>query len=44
MLFRHFQVIRFNIEYKIMYFEEKMPENFTIQELDLFSELPSIFY
>lgn len=32
------QVIRFNIEYKIMYFEEKMPENFTIRELDLFCE------
>lgn len=30
------QVIRFNIEYKIMHFEEKMPENFTIRELDLF--------
>nr|AFX89030.1 drosha [Mayetiola destructor] len=29
-------VIRFNIEYKIMYFEEKMPENFTVRELDLF--------
>lgn len=31
-------MIRFNIEYKIMYFEEKMPENFTIRELDLFSK------
>ncbi|XP_075144751.1 ribonuclease 3-like [Haematobia irritans] len=30
------KVIRFNIEYTIMYVEEKMPENFTIKELDLF--------
>lgn len=26
-----------------MYFEEKMPENFTIRELDLFCELITIF-
>ncbi|XP_075231258.1 ribonuclease 3 drosha [Lycorma delicatula] len=32
------KVIRFNIEYTILYFEEKMPENFTIRELDLFYE------
>lgn len=30
------KVIRFNIEYTIHYIEEKMPENFTIRELDLF--------
>ncbi len=30
------KVIRFNIEYTILYIEEKMPENFTIRELDLF--------
>ncbi|XP_016990491.2 ribonuclease 3 [Drosophila rhopaloa] len=30
------KVIRFNIEYTIEYEEEKMPENFTIHELDLF--------
>jgi ribonuclease-3 len=30
------KVIRFNIEYTILYVEEKMPENFTIRELDLF--------
>lgn len=33
------KVIRFNIEYTILYVEEKMPENFTIQELDLFCKL-----
>ncbi|KAF5298625.1 hypothetical protein FQR65_LT09721 [Abscondita terminalis] len=30
------KVIRFNIEYSILYIEEKIPENFTILELDLF--------
>ncbi|XP_053693070.1 ribonuclease 3 [Sabethes cyaneus] len=30
------KVIRFNIEYTILYIEEQMPENFTIRELDLF--------
>lgn len=30
------KVIRFNIEYIILYVEEKLPENFSIQELDLF--------
>ncbi|CAD7089834.1 unnamed protein product [Hermetia illucens] len=30
------KVIRFNIEYTIHYIEEKMPENFTVKELDLF--------
>lgn len=30
------KVIRFNIEYTILYVEEKIPENFTIRELDLF--------
>lgn len=30
------KVIRFNIEYTVLYLEEKMPENFTIRELDLF--------
>lgn len=32
------KVIRFNIEYTIVYVEEQMPENFTIRELDLFRE------
>lgn len=30
------KVIRFNIEYTILYVDEAMPENFTIRELDLF--------
>ncbi|XP_055541222.1 ribonuclease 3 [Wyeomyia smithii] len=30
------KVIRFNIEYTILYLEEQMPDNFTIRELDLF--------
>lgn len=30
------KVIRFNIEYTILYVEEKLPENFVIRELDLF--------
>ncbi|XP_035907339.1 LOW QUALITY PROTEIN: ribonuclease 3, partial [Anopheles stephensi] len=30
------KVIRFNIEYTILYIEEQMPENFTIRELTLF--------
>ncbi|XP_032666189.1 ribonuclease 3 [Odontomachus brunneus] len=30
------KVIRFNIEYTILYIEEKLPENFTIEELDYF--------
>ncbi|KAK9871667.1 hypothetical protein WA026_014115 [Henosepilachna vigintioctopunctata] len=30
------KVIRFNIEYTILYIAEKSPENFTIQELDIF--------
>lgn len=30
------KVIRFNIEYTILYVPEKMPENFTVKELDLF--------
>ncbi|CAL4099996.1 unnamed protein product [Meganyctiphanes norvegica] len=29
-------VIRFNIEYTILYIEEKIPDNFCIRELDLF--------
>merc|ERR1719445_1224410 len=32
------KVVRFNIEYNILYFEEKMPENFTLGELDLFHQ------
>lgn len=32
------KVIRFNIEYTILYVAEKMPENFTIRELELFSK------
>lgn len=46
-LFSHFplmdlptcKVIRFNIEYTILYVPEKMPENFTVRELDLFCKL-----
>ena len=30
------KVIRFNIEYTIVYIEEKVPDNFTVQELELF--------
>jgi ribonuclease-3 len=30
------KVIRFNIEYTILYIDEKLPENFAIRELDLF--------
>ncbi|XP_067633048.1 ribonuclease 3 [Eurosta solidaginis] len=32
------KVIRFNIEYTILYVAEKMPENFTIKELELFNK------
>nr|CAI5844256.1 unnamed protein product [Callosobruchus analis] len=32
------KVIRFNIEYTILYIEEKYPENFTVHELELFTE------
>ncbi|KAL4715684.1 hypothetical protein ACJJTC_006263 [Scirpophaga incertulas] len=32
------KVIRFNIEYTILYVEEPAPPNFTVQELDLFEE------
>ncbi|CAH2242679.1 jg8497 [Pararge aegeria aegeria] len=32
------KVIRFNIEYTILYVEEPPPQNFTVQELDLFEE------
>ncbi|XP_063700833.1 ribonuclease 3 [Culicoides brevitarsis] len=32
------KVIRFNIEYTILYVEEQMPENFTIRQLDLFAD------
>lgn len=38
------KVIRFNIQYTIMYIEEKAPENFTIRELDLFCELNCLFH
>lgn len=31
------KVIRFNIEYTILYYEEKFPEHFSVAELDLFS-------
>ncbi|CAG9760358.1 unnamed protein product [Ceutorhynchus assimilis] len=31
------RVIRFNIEYTILYYEEKYPDNFTIAEVDLFT-------
>ncbi|XP_026730637.1 ribonuclease 3 [Trichoplusia ni] len=36
------KVIRFNIEYTILYVEEPAPTNFTVQELDLFDEF--LFY
>lgn len=36
------KVIRFNIEYTILYVEEQAPQNFTIKELDLFEEF--LFY
>ncbi|XP_057653390.1 ribonuclease 3 [Diorhabda carinulata] len=36
------KVIRFNIEYTILYIEEKIPENFTVCELDLFTNY--LFY
>lgn len=32
------KIIRFNIEYTILYVEEKGPENFTIRDLDLFHD------
>ncbi|KAI4457702.1 ribonuclease iii [Holotrichia oblita] len=32
------KVIRFNIEYTILYIDEKIPDNFTIRELDLFHD------
>ncbi|XP_014259124.1 ribonuclease 3 [Cimex lectularius] len=32
------KVIRFNIEYTILYIEEKLPEHFIVRELDLFYE------
>lgn len=32
------KVIRFNIEYTILYYEEKFPQNFTVKELDGFSK------
>lgn len=32
------KVIRFNIEYSIIYVEEKFPENFTVRGLELFTE------
>ncbi|CAG2059554.1 unnamed protein product, partial [Timema podura] len=32
------KVIRFNIEYMILYVEEKMPESFSIRQLDLFCD------
>lgn len=37
------KVIRFNIEYTILYIEEKMPENFTIRELNLFCKCDRCF-
>ncbi|XP_028174506.1 ribonuclease 3 isoform X2 [Ostrinia furnacalis] len=36
------KVIRFNIEYTILYVEEPAPKNFTVRELDLFEEY--LFY
>ncbi|KAJ8719612.1 hypothetical protein PYW08_011787 [Mythimna loreyi] len=36
------KVLRFNIEYTILYVEEPAPQNFTIKELDLFEEF--LFY
>lgn len=34
----HCKVIRFNIEYTILYVEEKLPENFIVWEIDSFSK------
>ena len=31
-------VVRFSIKYSVLYFEEKMPDNVTLSELDLFDE------
>ncbi len=31
-------VVRFNIRYEILYIEEKVPDNFTLRELELFHE------
>lgn len=50
-LFSHFpltdiplcKVIRFNIEYKVLLIEEKIPENFTIKELDLFRKYRKLY-
>nr|XP_040577073.1 ribonuclease 3-like [Lepeophtheirus salmonis] len=36
------KVVRFNIEYSVVYFEEKVPENFSIEELKLFESY--LFY
>lgn len=30
------KVVRFNIEYSVLFFEEKVPDNFTLRELKLF--------
>ena len=31
-------ILRFSIKYSVLYFEEKMPDNVTLKELDLFDE------
>ena len=31
-------IIRFNIEYTVLYIEEKLPDNFVLEEVELFSE------
>ena len=38
------KVIRFNIEYTILYIEEKMPENFIIKELNFFRKFIYLFF
>lgn len=37
------KVIRFNIEYTILYIEEKIPDNFTVKELDLFCKCDDLW-
>lgn len=38
------QIIRFNIEYSILFFEEKIPENFTIRDDIISTMFKSLFY
>lgn len=38
------KVIRFNIEYTILYIDEKLPENFIIEELDYFRKFSFVIF